>query len=282
MKFSFLLNISKTSLYLLCLVMVSCNPVRKIIKAPIKEHGVDYLFENLKKNEYKFDWISANFNADIEIDNKKNSFKGIIRIKKDSVIWISITPGMGIEVGRLMVTNDSVKLINRLNSTYFTGNFSHINKILNADIDFDMFQSLLTGNDFAYYENGVAGKFKANIENQQYHLTTAERSKLRKYIKSTAEADRLFIQNILLSPDNFKITGLSIKEKKLKDDNRKLVVTYDDFRQLDNQLFPYHLNVDVFDKDKDIKLSINFTKVVSNVPQSFPFNISNKYQKIEK
>ena len=282
MKFSSLFKIFKTSIYLFAVVLVSCNPVRKIIKVPIKEHGVDYLFENLKKNEFKFDWISANFNADIEIDNKKNSFRGILRIKKDSVIWISITPGMGIEVGRLMVTNDSVKLINRLNSTYFIGNFNHIKKILNADIDFDMFQSLLTGNDFAYYENGVAGKFKANIENQQYHLTTAERSKLRKYIKSTADADRLFIQNILLSPDNFKITGLSIKEKKLKDDNRKLVVTYDDFRQLDNQLFPYHLNVDVFDKDKDIKLSINFTKVVSNVPQSFPFNISTKYQKIEK
>ena len=88
--------------------------------------------------------------------------------RKDSAIWISVTPVLGIEVARLLVTNDSVKMMNRLNSTYFTGNFKLINKLFNADIDYDMFQSFLVGNDFTYYENGASGKFKANIENKQY------------------------------------------------------------------------------------------------------------------
>jgi len=269
-------------LFVVLLLLAGCSVQRKAIKEPLKEYGVDYLFDNMKKNEFKFEWLTANFSAEIEIDKKKNSFKGMIRIRKDSAIWISITPALGIEVGRLMITNDSIKLLNRLNSTYFIGDFKKINKILSADIDLDMLQGFLAGNDFTYYENGELGKFKANIENKEYHLSTAERRKLKKHIRSTEDADRLFIQNIWLKSDSFKITSLSIKEKKLKEDNRKLVVFYDDFRQLDNQLFPYHLLVEIFDKEEPIKININYYKITTNIPQTFPFTISSKYQRIEK
>ena len=267
---------------LLVFFIVSCSVERKVIKAPLKEYGVDTIFKRLKKNEFKFESLSANFNAEIEINQKKNSFKGILRIRKDSAIWISVTPVLGIEVARLLVTNDSVKMMNRLNSTYFTGNFKLINKLFNADIDYDMFQSFLVGNDFTYYENGVSGKFKANIENKQYHLSTAERRKLKKYSKSKEDIDRLFIQNLLLDPETFKINALTIKEKKFKDENRKLEVRYNDFRLVENQLFPYHLEVEISDKEQKVILKIDFSKLVLNTHQNFPFTISSKYQKIEK
>ncbi len=270
------------SLFLSVWMMYSCSPARQTIREPLKNYGVDYLFENLKKNEFKFDWLNANFSATIEINKNTNSFNGLLRIRKDSAIWISITPALGIEVARLLVTNDSVRMINRLNTTYFIGDYKLINKMFNADIDFDMFQSFLIGNDFSYYENGVSGKFRANIENKVYHLFTAERRKLKKFIKSKDDADRIFIQNIRLIPETFKISELTIKEKKFYDDNRKLDVHYKDFRLIENQQFPYHLDVEITDKEQQVKVTIDFSKISVNVPQNLPFTISSRYQKIEK
>ena len=108
----------------------------------MKEYGADYLFQKLKENELKFGWFSAKFNLDLIIDKKKNSVTGQIRMKKDSCIWITLSPALGIEMARLLITTDSVKFINRINKTYFTGDYNQVNTLLDANIDYDVFQTL--------------------------------------------------------------------------------------------------------------------------------------------
>ncbi|MEZ5196431.1 MAG: DUF4292 domain-containing protein [Bacteroidales bacterium] len=132
----------------------SCKTNRSVIKEPIKEYGADYLFEKLKENELKFDWFTAKYNLDLIIDKKKTSLSGQLRVKKDSVIWISFSPALGIEMARLLVTTDSVKFINRINKTYFEGDYRLVNDFLDSNVDFDVLQSILLGNDLTYYEDG--------------------------------------------------------------------------------------------------------------------------------
>ena len=144
-RFFFLIFLSPLFLF------ISCSPSRKVMKAPIKEAGADFLFNKLKEKELKFDWFSAKFSADYANKGKKNSFGGQIRIRKDSLIWISLTPMLGIEAVRLMISQDSVKLINRINDTYFTGDYEYVNQFLNTNLDFDLLQDILLGNDLHFY-----------------------------------------------------------------------------------------------------------------------------------
>ena len=59
--------------FLLALILVeSCSPSRKVLVAPIREEGADYLITKLKENELKFDWFSARFSAEYENNGKKN------------------------------------------------------------------------------------------------------------------------------------------------------------------------------------------------------------------
>ena len=104
---------------LLLIILGSCSTQRKIIKAPLKEEGAEYLFNKLKEHELKYSWFTAKFSAEYKNKGKSNSFNGQIRIRKDSAIWLSLTPGLGIEAMRLVITQDSVKMINKLNNTYF-------------------------------------------------------------------------------------------------------------------------------------------------------------------
>src|SRR5208283_696073 len=114
-------------------------------------------------------WLIAKFSADYKNKGQKNSFNGQIRIRKDSVIWVSFSPALGIEVFRMMLTQDSVKFINRMNNTYFAGDYNYVNQYLNTNIDYDILQSFLTGNDLSFYENE---KFRAGVENGIYKLAT--------------------------------------------------------------------------------------------------------------
>ena len=117
-----------TLLFIITVVVLSsCKTQRTIIKAPLKEEGPDYLVKKLDENEFRFDWFSAKFSASYAFNKKETDFSGQVRIRKDSVIWVSISPAMGIEMVRVMITNDSVWYINRWDKTYFKGDFTVVN-----------------------------------------------------------------------------------------------------------------------------------------------------------
>lgn len=272
-----ILRICRYHWVLLALVFFtgSCSPARKVMKVPLREEGAEYLFARLKEKELKFEWFSAKFSAEYINKGKKNSFNGQIRIRKDSLIWISLTPMLGIEAARLMISQDSVKMINRLNDTYFTGDYEYVNDFLNTNIDFDLLQAFLLGNDLQFYEDG---KFRASVDRGEYKLSTGERGKLKKYVRNSKENLKIFIQNLWLDPVSFKITKADVKE--IRRDNIKLESTYDGFESVEDQLFPRKMTY-VIRADNAISVKADFSKMTLNIPLQFPFKIPASYQQVK-
>src|ERR1035437_11040139 len=126
------------SFLLVLVILASCSTQRKIIKAPIKEEGAEYLFKKLKEHELQYNWLTAKFSAEYKNKGQTTSLNGQIRIRKDSVIWLSFSPALGIEVFRMMLTQDSVKFINRMNNSFFAGDYNYVNRYLHTNIDFDI------------------------------------------------------------------------------------------------------------------------------------------------
>lgn len=263
--------------------VASCSAPRKVVThvpAPVKEakeekkEMVDEIFFNLKKHELNYQTLSLNFSAIFIENNKKTSLKGQCRMVKDSAIWISISPALGIEMVRILITPDSIKLMNRIEKTYFISDFQYINSFINNAVDFDMLQSLIIGNDLSYYEND---KFKAEIDNQEYKLSTIGRQKLKKYIRHENEALIVLVQNLWLDLENFKIKKLSLKE--IKSENKKMEAEYSSFVLSGEQLFPskvkYHL-----DAEKLIDIEVNYTKVRVNDHPGISFRIPESYEPV--
>jgi hypothetical protein len=253
----------------------SCSQQKKIIRAPIKEEGADYLFEKLKQNELKFDWFTSKFSANYKNKGESNSFDGQIRIRRDSVIWLSFSPLLGIEVFRMIITVDSVKFINRINNTYFIGDYNYVNKFLNTNIDFDILQSFMIGNDLSFYENG---KFRASLDGGQYKLSTADRMKLKKFVRNSQESLKILIQNIWIDPVSFKIARADVKE--IRKQNLKLEANYSSFEKIEDQLFPKEVNFDIY-ADNNIHVTLEFNRININTPQLFPFKIPPSYRQIK-
>jgi len=73
------------------------------------------------------------------------SVKSTIKIYKDSLIWVSITALLGIEAARAQIKNDSIFLLNRLNSTYTYGPISSFIKQLPEQTSISTLAQILLG-----------------------------------------------------------------------------------------------------------------------------------------
>ncbi|TSA24702.1 MAG: DUF4292 domain-containing protein [Bacteroidetes bacterium] len=255
------------------LLLSSCKTQRSIIKQPLKEEGAEYLFSKLKEHELQYTWFNARFSAEYQNAKQKQSFSGQIRIKKDTLIWLSLSV-MGLEGMRLMITQDSIKYINRLNSTYLIGDWYDLNKFLNTNIEYDILQSFLIGNDISFYEDG---KFKASVDKDEYKLSTASRRKIKKYVRKHEDESNILIQNIWLDPVTFKITRADVKE--IRRDNIKLDATYSSFEMIGVQLFPRDMIYQISAENK-ILVDVSFSRINIDEPMQFPFKIPGSFTRV--
>ncbi len=258
-------------------VFSSCTGSRKAVREPIKEQGDEYLTNKLKEHEFKFDQFSAKFNVTYQVGRKKTTVSGNLRIEKDSIIWISITPALGIEAVRFMLTPDSIKFINRINNTYFVHEFTYINQLLNKTLDYDMAQAFLIGNDFSLYESN---SFKASVENQQYKLSTINRRKLRRFVRRSDDDISIPIQSIWLDPESFKVSKVVLKEAER--DSRKFQANYGEFEKVAEEFIPTSLEFKVETVDKKVNIKINYSKIQINQNQSYPFRVPEGYTEMQE
>lgn len=265
----------------------SCKTKHAVVKGSMKEYDIDFLFNKMKENELQYQTLSLKAEISAKVNRKKSNLNATLRIQRDSMIWISVSPGLGLEAARILITQDSLYFMNRINKEYFTSDFSYITNRFKVDIDYNMLQSLLLGSDFNYYENNT---FRTAYDAGSYRLNAAERAKQKKYIRNNDDAQRVLVQSVWLDPDNFKINQIRIRS--LFDESRKLEATYTNFAKADEQLLASNVFFDIMAKGnvaskKEEKIDnqrffieLSFSKIEVDETLSTPFNIPSKYQRI--
>lgn len=256
------------------LFLYSCKTTQPIVQPKsLEQKTKDELFGQLEKNQFQYQWFAAKINTTIKTPKTTNAVSVRIRMQKDSVIWISLSPALGIEVVRAYITRDSLIFLDRINEKYFKGNFNYVNQLINSNLDFEMLQAMLTGNNFTLYE---IDKFETANDKHRYVLNTIGRRKLKKELKGQ-DSLNVILQSIFLSSENWKI-----EEMKLKDlnSNRKLDAVYSNFVSIGEQLFPTDVWFNFRAKD-NIEAKLTYSKIELDVPQSFPASIPSKYSEMK-
>src|SRR6188508_1360887 len=73
----------------------------------LEDKTADELLKAIHDSSFAAEWISGKAAVETDMEGKTSSFDISIRVRKDSVIWISISPLLGIEVARVLITRDS-------------------------------------------------------------------------------------------------------------------------------------------------------------------------------
>ncbi len=125
-------TLSKIAFLVLLLAVTSCASRKKTV-APTSPQT--------------FEWLTANLDVEAEVNGTSQDLKGQLRMRRDSIVWLSMTATMGMEVLRAKISNDSVWIVNRLEKTYLTEPLDTVSAQLGMPLSLPLVQTLLLDNN---------------------------------------------------------------------------------------------------------------------------------------
>lgn len=94
-----------------------------------------------------FDYLSAKAKIVIEEESGKITRGTMsLRAKKDSVLWFTISPGMGMEAVRGLITDEKIQIKDRLGKEDVNLTFAEFENYYGLKLSLDLFQNLLWAN----------------------------------------------------------------------------------------------------------------------------------------
>lgn len=250
------------SIALLVTLTWSCHTPHIIQATPIQagnntimdQDSVTTLF--LKVRRKFFDFNSFSCKAKISYSDQKNgvfNFTATIRMKKDSVIWMSISPGMGIEVARIMITKDSIRILDRIHKSYISRGVDYVGQFVSYPVSLKEMQKLIAGVPIGYHAESLsATKGDSSV--------------------SFASNDSDWSSSILVNNKDF-LTHQFLMQNTRK--QKKLMIEFYNYNY--DNAFPFSLDryMEINNPDP-ITISVDYSKIKINDPLKFPFN--NKYE----
>ena len=95
-----------------------------------------------------FEWLTANVDIQAEGNGMiSDDLSGQLRMRQDSLVWLSVTATMGVEVLRAKVSSDSVWIVNRLEKTYLSEPLDILSEQLGMPLSLPWVQTLLLDNN---------------------------------------------------------------------------------------------------------------------------------------
>ncbi len=238
-------------------------PTADIPKPELVEDTLQAAINNIKINEIDFDFFSSTSKLRYKTATENQNAQINFRIKKDSLIWFSIS-GFGIEAVRGIINQDSLFAIDKLHREYYKFDFKALSTSFNFDVNFDILQSLVLGN----LPLKKRGKNKFVVRENDYYLLHQEDGKV-------------LIDNYI-GDENRKLKKLQLTKD--QDAQNKLTMTFNDFQKINEHIFPYESLITVdYQSQKDQKfyetlIELKHKKVEFTKEQlSFPFTIPSNY-----
>lgn len=259
---------------LLLVVSLSCN--RKTLpgtnQTTITEAVDSVLLSELKKfktAEFTPEYFQFKCKVDFTSQKMSESFSVNGRMKRDSAIWMSITPGLGIEVARCLIRKDSVFVLDRMNNKAYAYDFNFINEQFQTQLSYSNLEALILGN--VPYEKEMRDRLLKQEEESLY-LLRQHRGEQR-------------IDNYVLTT----ILRLGRLDVLNKTDMSSLSVKYEDFKALDsksqdstrfaNRVKSVTKMKDSTGIERTTTIDLEYTKTeVSTKPLNFPFNVPKRFE----
>lgn len=256
------------------LISTSCSSKKAMTKMSLREFTARNLIAEVEKNNFEFDNFQAKINVKIETNDKNFNVKGQLRMKKDSIVWTSVSLPLGVEVVRVKIEPDSVFFLNRNDKTYLRESINAFNDISPMITSLEFIQSVLVGNDINLRESD---DYKVQIDDGQYNLMISK--SLKKSIKHNDEDWKVMMKEIWIDPQLFKITKYYIKE--YNDSKRKIELQYSDFQLVGDINIPTKITIFIHG-DQYLKAVINYSNISVSDNIEFNFSIPKKYERLYK
>lgn len=217
--------------------------------------------KNLSIEEIDFEYFHGKARINFKDDKKEREVKSTIRVRKDSLIWMTFSV-VGFQGGKALISRDSIVIVSTVDKEYYVFDYAELSKRFKFTVDYDVIQAAFLGNLIIprLPEDNVVQETSFNILQQ-----TRGTVSIKNYINAAS-------------------TKLEMVEMKESEANNSLIINYTNFQQVGPKIFPYNGVISVFYKTMSGVLSntisFEYTKAeVGDRELRFPFNIPRKYER---
>ena len=211
--------------------------------------------ENTKKSP-NFKTLVAKIRVDYSKNNESTGSTVSFRMEKDKVIWMS-----KLGIVKALITPEKVSFYNKLDNTYFDGDFSYLSELLGTELNFNQVQNLLLGEALF------------NLKDNKYDISVHEQS----YLLTPKEQETLYEIFFLLNPSHYKLDSQQLEQTR---ESRLLEIDYLAYQEVDKQTLPERIKVIALESAEETIIDLEFKAVSLNENLRFPFKIPSGYKQI--
>lgn len=240
-------------LFIIVIISVSCS--KKIVSPTMPVS----LGTTLDIEGIEFDYFQGKARMILRDANKEREVKANIRIRKDSVIWMTFSV-IGVQGGKALINKDSITIVSNVDKEYYVFDYNELSKRYNFEVNYDVIQAAMLGN--LIMPRG--GNDKVEQEASMFILKQ--------------QAGTVMVSNYI-NAANKKIEKVELKENM---NNNSLVVNYSNFQPVGDKIFPYNGTISLFYKTLagvlNTTVIFEYNKAeVGDKELKFPFNIPKRY-----
>ena len=214
--------------------------------------------ERIRGKQISFTTFSSKVKVEYSDDkNRRLDFNAFVRMKKDSAIWISIIAALNIEAFRVMITPDSLVIMDKLNRTVQKKPLNYLQEITKVPFDYRTLEDLIIGNPIYLDKTIVA------YADQGEKLSLSTVGEAFKHILTVSKNDL----SVLFS----KLDDVDVTR------SRTANLAYAEYKMSGTWLFSEVRNISLSEKTR-LDVVLDFKQVEFEKPLTFPFSIPKNYK----
>ena len=171
------------ALILTALLFTGCTNMRRLERGkPIRSEGSGGIIRKHLATQANPDWAAMRLQIEANVDGERNGFKVNARMRRDSALWLSITPALGVEAARLLLTPDSVLFYSKVpgNRFAYRGDFAAIDSLLGTEITYDMVQRILLGQGIGLLDED--SKYISKVDGREHLLINKYKRRVKRLV----------------------------------------------------------------------------------------------------
>jgi hypothetical protein len=252
----------KYGLLFVLITLISCKSKSGVVmNVPIEnKNTTSSVIEKLYQNKNDFSTLYIKSSANYADQKMSQNVTAEIKIKKDAQILVSVR-FLGITMAKALITPEGVSYYEKINGSYFEGDFKGLSQWLGTDLDYSKIQNLLVGQAI---DDLTKGKYKETLETDQKY-------KLEDLAKENTQKS-FFI-------DALKFV-LQKQEIAQANEGRRIEVAYDNFAQYSNVALPSNVQIVALQPKGKTEIKLNYNTITVNEALSFPYSVPSGYKRI--
>lgn len=247
---------------LVAIFMISCKTKSVAVQNNNTETPAKIDNKSIEKHyENKLDFSTLYIKASAKYVDEKQSqnVTAEIKIKNNEQILVSVR-FLGITMAKALITPTAVSYYEKINGTYYEGDFTSLSKWLGTELDYTKVQNLLVGEAL---DDLRKGKYTQTIVENLIRLDDVKATNLEK--------------SFFLEPEKYLLQKEQISQTS---ENMMLEIKYSDNKVFNQGTLPTSIEINAIQPKGKTDINLNYNSISFNEELSFPYSVPSGYKKI--